>query len=143
MMRAVRFKSLLAMLVVLSSSCAPFGTSKAERVMRLENDLNESRESRQYAYQNFDPATTFDYDDLAALPPSQTWDDWFPPAEMSDNTKYVLEVQDTSSDSASVRVTGPVDFNGPRTLRVGLVRIGLEWYINRLQFSGDALPIVD
>ncbi|OHD74438.1 MAG: hypothetical protein A2V99_06885 [Spirochaetes bacterium RBG_16_67_19] len=115
------------------ASCAPFGTSKTERVMRLENDLNESR---QYAYQNFDPATTLDYTDLATLPPSQTWDDWFPPAEMSDTTKYVLEVQDTSPDSASVRVTGPVDFAGPRTLTVGLVRIGLEWYINRLDLSG-------
>ena len=122
------------------AACAPFGTSKAERVMRLENDLNESR---QYAYQNFDPATTVVYNNLAALPPSQTWDDWFPPAEMSDTTKYVLEVQDTSPDSASVRVTGPVDFSGPRTLTVGLVRIGLEWYINRLDLSGYALPIVD
>jgi hypothetical protein len=134
--------AVLAVLLALSS-CAPFGTSKAERVMRLEFDLNGGQVSRQYAYQNFDPATTVVYSDLAALPPSQTWDDWFPPAEMSDTTKYVLEVQDTSPDSASVRVTGPVDFSGPRTLTVGLVRIGLEWYINRLDLSGYALPIVD
>ena len=120
------------------AACAPFGTSKAERVMRLENDLNESR---QYAYQNFDPATTLDYTDLATLPPSQTWDDWFPPAEMSDTTKYVLEVQDTSPDSASVRVTGPVDFPGPQTLTVGLVRIRLEWYINRLELSTTGLIV--
>jgi hypothetical protein len=125
------------------TSCAPFGTSKAERVMRLEFDLNGGQLSRQYAYQNFDPATTVVYNDLAALPPSQTWDDWFPPAEGSDPTEYVLEVQNTSPDSASVRVTGPVDFAGPRTLTVGLVRIGLEWYINRLDLSGYALPIVD
>jgi hypothetical protein len=122
------------------TACAPFGTSKAERVMRLENDLNESR---QYAYQNFDPATTLDYTDLATLPPSQTWDDWFPPAEGYDTTKYVLEVQDVGPDSLRARVTGPVDFFGPRTLDASLVRIGLEWYINRLELSGYPAPIVD
>ena len=125
---------LLVLLPLALASCAPFGTSKAERVARLEADLNDSQ-SRQYAYQNFDPSIA-DYADLAGWPPSQTWDDWFPPAEMSDTTKYILEVQDTSPDSASVRVTGPVDFAGPRTLTVGLVRIGLEWYINRLDLSG-------
>ena len=124
---------LLVLLPLALASCAPFGTSKTERGMRLETHLNESR---QYAYQNFDPATTADYTDLATLPPSQPWDDWFPPAEMSDTTKSVLAVQDPSPDSASVRVTGPVDFAGPRTLTVGLVRIGLEWYINRLDLSG-------
>jgi len=128
----------LLMLLSALISCAPFGTSKAERVMRLENDLNESR---QYAYQNFDPATTVDYTDLATLPPSQTWDDWFPPTEMSDTTKYVLEVQDVDSDSVRARVTGPVDFPGPQTLTVGLVRIGLEWYINRLELSTTGLIV--
>ena len=122
------------------AACAPFGTSKAERVARLEADLNDSQ-SRQYAYQNFDPSI-LDYANLAGWPPSQTWDDWFPPAEMSDTTKYILEVQDTSPDSASVRVTGPVDFAGPRTLTVGLVRIGLEWYINRLELSGEVPPLI-
>ena len=60
----------------------------------------------------------------------------------SDTTKYVLEVQDTSPDSLRARVTGPVDFAGPRTLTVGLVRIGLEWYINRLELSGTYALIV-
>jgi len=138
-MRTIRAALAALATAAVLTACAPFGTSKAERVMRLENDLNESR---QYAYQNFDPATTADYTDLATLPPSQTWDDWFPPAEMSDTTKYVLEVQDSSPDSASVRVTGPVDFAGPRTLTVGLVRIGLEWYINRLELSGEVPPLI-
>lgn len=122
------------------TACAPFGTSKAERVMRLEFDLNGGQQSRQYAYQNFDPATTADYTDLATLPPSQTWNDWFPPAEMSDTTEYVLEVQDVGSDSVRARVTGPVDFQ-PQTLTVGLVRIGLEWYINRLELSTTGLIV--
>ncbi len=120
------------------SGCAIFGTSKAERVARLEFDLNDSR---QYAYQNFDPATTADYTKLATQPPSQTWDQWFP-LEASDTEKYALEVQDVSSDSLTARVTGPADFNGPQTLSVGLVRLGMDWYINRLQLSGSAGLIV-
>jgi hypothetical protein len=124
------------------ASCAPFGTSKAERVARLEFDLNGGVQSRQYAYQNFDPATTADYVDLATRPPSQTWDDWFPPTEWPETAEYVLEVQDVGSDSLTARVTGPADFEGPRTLTVGLVRVGMEWYINRLDLSGYILPIV-
>ena len=132
--------SLMAIaLAIALIACAPFGTSKAERVARLETDLNESR---QFAYQNFDPLTTTDYLTLATQNPNYTWDQWFP-LEASDTTKYVLEVQDVGSDSLEARVTGPVDFAGPRTLTVGLVRIGLEWYINRLELSGYALPIVD
>jgi len=133
---------LAATVTIALSGCAPFGTSKAERVARLEADLNDGYQSRQYAYQNFDPATTTDYVDLATLPPSQTWDDWFP-LEASDTTKYSFEIQDVSSDSVRVRVTGPVAFDGPRTLDADLVRIGLEWYINRLELSGYPLPIVD
>jgi len=137
-MRTIRAALAALATAAVLTACAPFGTSKAERVMRLENDLNESR---QYAYQNFDPATTVDYTDLATLPPSQTWDDWFPPTEMSDTTKYVLEVQDVDSDSVRARVTGPVDFPGPQTLTVGLVRIRLEWYINRLELSTTGLIV--
>jgi hypothetical protein len=122
-----------------AAACAPFGTSKAERVARFETDLNESR---QYAYQNFDPATTADYVDLATLPPSQTWDDWFPPTEWPETAEYVLEVQDVGSDSLTARVTGPADFEGPRTLTVGLVRIGMEWYINRLELEGEVPPLI-
>jgi hypothetical protein len=140
-MRIRAFLMALAAAIALSS-CAPFGTSKAERVARLEFDLNGGYQSRQYAYQNFDPDTTTDYVDLATLPPSQTWDDWFP-LEALDTVKYSLEIQDISSDSVKVRVTGPAAFEGPRTLDIDMVRIGLEWYINRLQLSGYALPIVD
>jgi len=121
------------------SGCAIFGTSKAERVMRLETDLNESR---QYAYQNFDPSIN-DYLTLATQNPNYTWDVWFPPAEWPETTLYTISVEDTGTDSIRATVNGPADFAGPRTLTVSLVRIGLEWYISGLELSGFALPIVD
>ncbi len=139
-MKRAFFLTIIASLAL--AACAPFGTSKAERVARLEFDLNGGQQSRQYAYQNFDPNTTTDYNYLATQNPNQTWDLWFPPGELSDTTQYVLEVQDTDSDSARVRVTGPVDFGAARTLTVGLVRIGLEWYINRLELSGEVPPLI-
>ncbi len=123
------------------SGCAIFGTSKAERVARLEYDLNGGYWSRQYAYQNFDPSIA-DYVKLATQPPTQTWDDWFPPTEAPDTTPYALEVQNIGPDSLTARVTGPVDFGGPQTLTVGLVRLGLDWYISSLQLSGPAGIIV-
>jgi len=124
---------LLAIAAALSlTACAPFGTSKAERVMRLETDLNESR---QFAYQNFDPAIA-DFITLATQNPNYTWDAWFPPAEWPETTMYVIEVQDVGSDSLTARVTGPADFLGSQTLTVGLVRLGMDWYINRLELSG-------
>jgi len=119
--------------------CAIFGTSKAERVMRLETDLNESR---QYAYQNFDPSIN-DYLTLATQNPNYTWDVWFPPAEWPETTLYTISVEDTGTDSITATVNGPADFAGPRTLTVSLVRVGLEWYISGLELSGFALPIVD
>ena len=121
------------------SGCAIFGTSKAERVMRLETDLNESR---QYAYQNFDPSIN-DYLTLATQNPNYTWDVWFPPAEWPETTLYTISVEDTGTDSIRATVNGPTDFAGPRTLTVSLVRVGLEWYISGLELSGFALPIVD
>jgi hypothetical protein len=121
------------------TGCAIFGTSKAERVMRLETDLNESR---QFAYQNFDPDIA-DYLTLATQNPIYTWNVWFPPAEWPEATLYSITVKDTSADSLTATVDGPVDFGGPRTLTVGLVRIGMDWYIDRLELSGYALPIVD
>jgi hypothetical protein len=124
------------------TACAPFGTSKAERVARLEYDLNGGVQSRQYAYQNFDPATTTDFVNLATQDPNQTWDQWFPPSEWPDTTRYVIDIQDIGSDSLTARVTGPVDFGGPRTLTVGLVRIGMEWYINRLELEGEVPPLI-
>jgi len=120
------------------SGCAIFGTSKAERVMRLETDLNESR---QYAYQNFDPSIN-DYLTLATQNPNYTWDDWFPPAEWPETTLYTISVEDTGTDSITATVNGPADFAGPRTLTVSLVRVGLEWYISGLELSGHIPPVI-
>ena len=127
----------LAVAAVLGG-CAIFGTSKAERVMRLETDLNESR---QYAYQNFDPAIA-DYLALATQNPNSTWDDWFPPAEWPETTLYSIGVQDTGTDSITATVNGPADFAGPRTLTVGLVRLGMDWYISGLELSGHIPPVI-
>ncbi len=123
------------------TGCGLFATSKAERVARLEADLNGGYQTRQYAYQNFDPSIA-DYVNLATWPPSQTWDDWFPPTEFPETTAYSLEVQDIGPDSLTARVTGPVDFGGPQTLTVGVVRLGLDWYINRLELSGRTVPLI-
>ena len=120
------------------SGCAVFGTSKAERVLRLQTDLNESR---QYAYQNFDPAIA-DYVTLATRNPNYTWDDWFPPTDWPDTTEYRITVQDAAGDSITATVEGPADFGGPRTLTVGLVRLGLDWYITRLELSGRLPPLI-
>jgi hypothetical protein len=120
------------------SGCALFGTSKAERVLRFQTDLNESR---QYAYQNFDPAIG-DYLSLSTQNPNYTWDEWFPPADWPDTTQYRITVQDTAGDSLTATVEGPVDFGGPRTLTIGVVRLGLDWYINRLELSGHLPPLI-
>jgi hypothetical protein len=120
------------------TGCAIFGTSKAERVMRLETDLNESRAC---AYQNFDPAIA-DYLTLATQNPNYTWNVWFPPAEWPETTLYSITVEDTSADSLTATVDGPADFGGPRTLTVGLVRMGMDWYINRLELAGHVPPVI-
>jgi hypothetical protein len=120
---------------LLLGGCALFGTSKTERVMRFETDLNENR---QFAYQNFLESATTDYSLLANSDPVATWDQWFPPAEYPDDTLYTFTVEDTTSDSVTATVTGPAEFTG-NTLVFGMVRDGLYWYIERLTLDGTVI----
>lgn len=136
--RATRLHPALALsaLVLLLGGCALFGTSKAERVTLFENDLNGNR---QFAYQNFLAAATADYSFIANTDPVATWDQWFPPAEYPDETPYAFTFEDTTTDSVTVTVTGPVGFGGPKTLVFGMVRDGLYWYIERLTLDGTVI----
>jgi hypothetical protein len=128
----------LALLPLLFAGCALVGTTQAERVARLEADLNESRT---FAYQNFDPSID-DYLLLVAGDPRTTWDAWFPPAEWPETTLYAIEISSTADDSVTASVDGPEQFGGPRTLTIGLVRLGLDWYISSLELSGESPSLI-
>ncbi len=138
MNRAQRAVGLLALLPLLLTGCALVGTTKEERVLRLETDLNESRS---FAYQNFDPAIA-DYLLLVAADLHSTWDAWFPPAEWPETTFYTIEVTSAADDSITASVDGPEQFGGPRTLTIGMVRLGLDWYIDSLELSGEVPPLI-
>jgi hypothetical protein len=119
--------------VALLAGCALFGTSKTERVMRFEYDLNHNR---RYAYQNFLESATTDYVSLATQDPAYTWNGWFPPAEWPETSEYAITIDDTSSETVQATAAGPSDFGGPRSLTFGMVRSGIYWYIERLTLSG-------
>lgn len=134
MRRAVTALTIIGLLVSLSG-CALFGTTRKERVLRFEVGLNESRE---YLYQEFYEAATADYELLESPDLSQTWDLWFPP-EVPEPGTYTLSADDYSTDVIQATVTGPDTFGGPKPLELYLVRVGINWYLEKLVLDGDTI----
>ena len=136
MIKRIIFFTTNLIFLLLLASCALFGTSKTERVMRFETDLNENRS---FAYQNFLESATTDYAKLAYQTLSVTWDFWFPPAEWPETTEYTITVEDVATDSVTATVTGPTDFGSAKTLVLGMVRVGIYWYLEKLTLDGAVI----
>jgi len=109
-------------------SCAPFGTSKKERVERFEIDLKESRE---YVYQNFLEAETDDYTTIRDSDTTYTWDDWFP-LEVPAGSTYTISLDSAFGNPLVGTIDGPGVFEF-RTL-VPYVKKYIPQYLAGLLF---------
>ena len=130
-----KFAAATIILLIILTSCAPFGTSKAERVLRFETHLNESRE---YLYQNFLEAQTDDYAVIRDSDAVYTWDYWFPLVFPNTGT-YTITITSDSDDSLQGTVDGPELFSGPKTIQFHLIRSGVYWYLEGLTLDGTKI----
>jgi hypothetical protein len=130
---------LLLAIAVLFTSCAPFGTSKRERVLLFEADLNGSRE---YLYQNFLEEETVDYATIRDSDTGSTWDYWFPP-DFPDGGTYTITLDSVFGNPLEGTVDGPDAFNGPKSIEFYIVRSGIYWYLEKLILDGNPPIVVD
>ena len=100
---------LTVIITVLFAGCAPFGTSKRDRVLRFEADLNESRE---YLYQNFLESETVQYATIRDSDTTYTWDEWFP-VDFPQTGTYTITLDSFFGDPLDATVEGPEAFSGP------------------------------
>ncbi len=132
-----RLAILLPALAVFLSTCAPFGTSRKERVEMFEYDLNHCRE---YLYQNFLEAETDDYETIRDSDTTCTWDDWFPLPFPGGGT-YTVTLDSRLGNPLEGTVDGPDGFEGPKSIQFHFARSGVYWYLEGL--SLDESKIVD
>lgn len=106
--------------------------------MRFETGLNQNRE---YLYMDFYESRTADYTLLQTTPVGETWDDWFPPDYPDPGTYTVTFVSKLpgSAEGALATVSGPDPFGGPKNLELHMVRVGLDWYLERLVLDGATI----
>ena len=123
---------LLSILVLTITSCAPFGTSKKERVLRFEADLNGARE---YVYQNFLEAETVDYATIRDSDTAYTWDDWFP-LDFPETGTYTITLDSVFGNPLEGTVDGPDVFGGPQPIEFYFARSGIYWYLEGLTLDG-------
>jgi len=128
---------LLTLAAGVITSCAPFGTSKRDRVLRFEADLNSSRE---YLYQNFLEAETTQYDTIRDSDTAYTWDDWFP-VEFLETGTYSITLDSMFGNPLDATVEGPAVFGGPKSMQFHFARSGVYWYLEGLTL--DSTKIVD
>ena len=121
-------------LAAILTSCAPFGTSKRDRVLRFEADLNDSRE---YLYQNFLDSETYNYTIIRDSDPGETWDMWFPPG-FPDPGTYTITLDSLFGNPLEGTVDGPDVFGGPKSIDFHLTRSGLYWYLTAIDLDGAA-----
>jgi hypothetical protein len=117
------------------ASCAPFGTSKLERVDLFEADLNGNRE---YLYQNFLEAETIDYVSIRDDDIGTTWDYWFPPGVPEPGT-YSIALDSIFGNPLEGTVDGPDDFSGPKSIQFYLTRAGIYWYLEKVVLNGSQI----
>jgi hypothetical protein len=123
------------LITVALASCAPFGTSKKDRVLRFEADLNGSRE---YAYQNFLEAETTDYTTIRDNDTGTTWDMWFPP-DFPDSGSYTITLDTHIGNPLLGTVDGPDAFGGPQSIQFHFARSGVYWYLEGLTLGGSKI----
>jgi hypothetical protein len=128
---------IVAAAACLLTACAPFGTSRRERVERFEADLNYNRE---FVYENFLESATSQYAQIRDDPPGATWDVWFP-VPYPEGGNYYISIDNLFSNPIQATVDGPDIFDGPKSLQLHMVRSGVYWYLKGLTLEGD--PIVD
>ncbi len=133
----MRLLALLPALAFLFSACAPFGTSKKERVELFEHDLNHCR---QYLYQNFLEEETEDYGIIKNSDTTYTWDAWFP-LSFPDGGTYTVTLDSRLGNPLEGTVDGPDEFEGPKSVEFYFARSGVYWYLEAL--SLDESKIVD
>ena len=133
--RLLRVPSLLLCICVVLTSCAPFGTSKQDRVLRFEADLNDARD---YLYQNFLEAETTDYATIRDSNTSYTWDEWFP-LDFPDTGTYTISLDSTFGNPLEGTVDGPEVFGGPKSIQFHFARAGVYWYLEGLTLSGSKI----
>jgi hypothetical protein len=133
---SARFLPILTILFVVLAltSCAPFGTSKRDRVLLFEADLNSARE---YLYQNFLESETYNYAVIRDSDVGTTWDMWFPPG-FPDPGTYTITLDSHFGNPLDATVEGPDVFGGPKSIQFHFVRSGVYWYLSELTLDGVA-----
>ena len=127
----------LLLITVTLVGCAPFATSKRDRALLFEADLNGARE---FLYQNFLESETVDYATIRDYDPGQTWDTWFPPG-FPDPGTYTITLDTFFGNPLEATVDGPSAFEGPKTLKLHFIRSGIYWYLEGLTL--ESTKIVD
>ena len=122
-------------LITILTSCAPFGTSKRDRVLRFEADLNGSRE---YLYQNFLEAETTQYATIRDSDTAYTWDGWFP-VDFPDPGTYTISLDSLFGNPLDATVEGPGVFGGPKSAQFHFARSGVYWYLEGLTLEGSKI----
>ena len=133
--RVVCSVTILVLVALVLTSCAPFGTSKKDRVLLFEADLNGSRE---YLYQNFLEGETTDYATIRDSDPGATWDMWFPP-DFPDNGIYTITIESVFGNPFEGTIDGPDEFGGPQSIYFHFARSGVYWYLEGLTLDGTKI----
>ncbi len=128
---------LLSILVMTITSCSPFGTSKKERVLRFEADLNGARE---YGYQNFLEAETVEYATIRDSDTAYTWDFWFP-LDFPEPGIYTITLDSVFGNPLEGTVDGPDVFSGPQPIEFYFARSGIYWYLEGLNLDGGVKEV--
>jgi hypothetical protein len=133
--RLLRASPLLLFVCVVLTSCAPFGTSKQDRVLRFEADLNDARE---YLYQNFLEAETTDYATIRDSNTAYTWDEWFPLGFPHPGT-YTITLDSMFGNPLDATIDGPEAFGGPKSIKFYFARAGVYMYLEGLTLEGSKI----
>jgi hypothetical protein len=133
--RSVTAFAILALCAAVLASCAPFGTSKRDRVLLFEADLNGSRE---YLYQNFLEEETVDFATIRDSDTGSTWDFWFP-LDFPEPGTYTITIDSIFGNPIEATIDGPDAFNGPQSIEFHLIRSGIYWYLEGLTLSGSKI----
>ena len=129
------FILILLIFTAILTSCAPFGTSKRDRVLRFEADLNESRE---YLYQNFLESETTQYATIRDSDTTYTWDEWFP-VDFQQTGTYTITLDSLFGNPLDATVEGPDVFSGPKSIEFHFARSGVYWYLEGLTLEGSKI----
>ena len=134
---AIKISFAIIILLFMFVSCSPFGTSKKERVLRFEADLNGARE---YVYQNFLEAETVEYATIRDSDTAYTWDEWFP-LDFPEPGIYTITLDSVFGNPLEGTVDGPDVFSGPQPIEFYFARSGIYWYLEGLNLDGGVKEV--